>query len=87
LSTYRIKKIPNDGHHLRDEKAVINFITAKGVRRPKEIWVGYSSSDFELTDITKKGLISKLERDDRFFLSEGKECVANDTPTDKSDKK
>lgn len=60
-----IMKVKNDGRHLRDQKTVVTFLTNKGNRTPKDIWVGYSDGNIELCDITLKGLKSKLERDNR----------------------
>ncbi len=62
-----IKKFLNDGTKLRDEKRVITFLTTNGYRTPKYIWVGYSNNNIELCDITKKGVVDKIERDNRLF--------------------
>ena len=63
----KIKKILNDGTQLRDEKRVVTFLTTKGYRTPQYIWVGYSNDNIELCDTTKKGVIDKIERDNRIF--------------------
>jgi len=62
-----IKKVLNDGKHLRDSNKVITFLTSKGNRTPQYVWVGYSNTDFELYDITKKGVIMEIDRDNRLF--------------------
>ena len=69
---YGIKRVLNDGKNLRDSKKVMTFLTPAGNRTPKYLWVGYSDTDFELTDMSKAGLISKIERDNRFFGKGGK---------------
>jgi len=61
------KRVLNNGRNLRDSKNIINFLTCQGYRTPQYIWVGYSNSDIEFYDTTKKGLLSKLDRDNRLF--------------------
>ena len=72
-----IMKVKNDGKHLRDQKAAITFLTSKGNRTPKDIWVGYSDDNIELCDITLKGLKSKLERDNRLSKAGKFDSVVN----------
>lgn len=63
-----IKKVLNDGRHLTQSNSIITFSTSKGNRTPKYIYVGFSNSGIELYDITKKGCMSKIERDNRLFI-------------------
>lgn len=60
-----VKKVENDGKHLRDTKSIITFLVRAGWRTPKYIWVGYSNDDIEITDMTKKDCMAAIERDNR----------------------
>ena len=64
-----IKKVLNDGKHLTQSNSIITFLTSKGNRTPKYIYVGFSDDGIELYDTTKKGCISKIERDNRLFIA------------------
>lgn len=68
----KIKKVLNNGQNLRDEKRIITFLTNNGYRTPEYIWVGYTDSNLEVFEITKKGLISNMERTEKFFGVGGK---------------
>ena len=67
-----IKKVLNNGKNLRDEKRIITFLTNQGYSTPKFIWIGYTNSNFEVFDATKKGLITKMERTEKLFGVGGK---------------
>jgi hypothetical protein len=67
-----IKKVLNNGKNLRDEKKIITFLANQGYTTPKFIWVGYTKSNLEVYDATKKGLISKMDRTEQFFGIGGK---------------
>lgn len=62
-----IQKVLNDGKHLTQSNKVITFLTSKGNRTPKYIYVGFSNDNTEMYDMTKKGCIAKIERDNRLF--------------------
>ena len=62
-----VRKVPNDGKHLSQINRVVTFLTRKGWRTPNEIWVGFSANGIEMTDMTKRGVIKKIERDNRLF--------------------
>lgn len=53
-----MKKILNNGQ---------KFLTPKGIRTPKYIWVGKDSEGYEIKDITKRGLINSISRNNRIF--------------------
>lgn len=61
-----IKKVLNDGSILGYK---VTFLTLKGNRTPKEIWVGYDSMGEVYIQDTKKGLIKLIERNERLRLS------------------
>lgn len=63
-----VKKVLNNGEFVEDKKKY-TFLTTKGYRTPQFIFVGYSDAGIEMCDITKKGAISKIERDNRLFFS------------------
>lgn len=62
-----VQKVPNDGKHLSQINRVVTFLTCKGWRTPNEIWVGFSDNGIEMTDMTKRGAIRKIERDNKLF--------------------
>ena len=62
-----VVKVSNDGFHLTQSKSVITFLTSKGYRTPEYMYVGISDGGIELYDMTKKGCVSKIERDNRMF--------------------
>ena len=49
--------------------SVIRFLTPKGWRTPKEMWIGYDSMGDVYTDTTKKGVIAHIERVERLRIS------------------
>ena len=57
-----VQKVLNDG---KITGSVIRFLTPKGWRTPKEMWIGYDSKGEIYTDTTKKGGISHIERVER----------------------
>ena len=59
-----IKKVLNDGESVENKKA-IHFLTTKGCRTPKEIWIGKDNFGNELREINKKSLLSAIERNNR----------------------
>ena len=61
-----VQKVLNDG---KITGAVIRFLTPKGWRTPKEMWIGYDSMGDVYTDTTKKGVISHIERVERLRVS------------------
>ena len=65
-----IQKVPNDGKHLSQINRVVTFLTCKGWRTPNEIWVGFSDNGIEMIDMTKRGVIKKIERDNKLFGAE-----------------
>ena len=67
-----IKKVPNNGKNLKDDKRIITFLTCQGYRTPKFIWIGYTKSNLEVFEMTKENLISKMERTEKFFGIGGK---------------
>ena len=62
-----VQKIPNDGKHLSQINRVDTFLTCNGWRTPREIWVGFSSGGIEIAEMTKRGAIRKIERDNKLF--------------------
>ena len=48
-----VQKVLNDG---KITGSVIRFLTPKGWRTPKEMWIGYDSKGEIYTDTTKKAL-------------------------------
>ena len=62
-----ITKVLNDGKHLTQTNKIITFLTTDGWRTPKYIYTGFSNGNIEMCDITKKGCISAIERDNRLF--------------------
>lgn len=61
------KKVLNNGHNLEQSQKVISFLTTKGWRTPKYIWVGKSEGGIEIAQMTKKECIAAIERDNRLF--------------------
>ena len=61
-----VQKVLNDG---KITGSVIRFLTPKGWRTPKEMWIGYDSKGEIYTDTTKKGVISHIERVERLRVS------------------
>ena len=61
-----VQKVLNDG---KITGSVIRFLTPKGRRTPKEMWIGYDSKGEIYTDTTKKGVISHIERVERLRVS------------------
>lgn len=62
-----VQKIPNDGKHLSQINRVVTFLTCNSWRTPREIWVGFSNGGIEITEMTKRGVIKKIERDNKLF--------------------
>ena len=46
---------------------VVTFLTCNGWRTPREIWVGFSNGGIEITEMTKRGVIKKIERGNKLF--------------------
>jgi hypothetical protein len=65
-----VQKAQNDGKHLQQTNGIITFLTCNGWRTPKEIWVGFSNGGIEIADMTKRGVIKKIERDNKLFGAE-----------------
>lgn len=65
-----VQKAPNDGKHLQQTNGIITFLTCNGWRTPREIWAGFSNGGIEMTDMTKRGVIKKIERDNKLFGAE-----------------
>lgn len=65
-----VQKIPNDGKHLSQINRVVTFLTCNGWRTPREIWVGFSNGGIEITEMTKRGVIKKIERGNKLFGAE-----------------
>ena len=61
-----VQKVLNDG---KITGSVIRFLTPKGWRTPKEMWIGYDSKGENYTDKTKKGVNSHVERVERLRVS------------------
>lgn len=61
-----IQKVLNDG---KITGSIIRFLTSKGYRTPKEIWIGYDSMGDVYSDTTKKGVIAHIERIERLRVS------------------
>lgn len=61
------KKVLNNGHNLEQSKKVITFLTTKGWKTPKYIWVGKSEEGIEIAQMTKKECIAAIKRDNRLF--------------------
>jgi len=61
-----IKKVLNNGM-MNKQKAKVTFLTPEGYRTPQEIWIGEDNFNNELSEITKKSLISKIEMNNRVF--------------------
>ena len=61
-----VQKVLNDG---KITGSVIRFLTPKGWRTPREMWIGYDLMGDVYTDITKKGVISQIERIERLRIS------------------
>lgn len=62
-----IKKVLNDGKHLKQQDKVITFLTSKGYRTPKYVYVGTSDGGIEIAQPTKRDCIRAIERDNRLF--------------------
>lgn len=59
-----VRKVLNNGEFTTDKKKY-SFFTSKGYRTPEWIWIGLSNDGVEFCDMTKKGVVSKIERDNR----------------------
>lgn len=62
-----IKKVLNDGDNELERK--ISFVTTKGIRTPKEIWIGKCDDGSYACEMTKKNLLTVIERYNRKFCS------------------
>lgn len=62
-----VQKAQNDGKHLQQTNGIITFLTCNGWRTPREIWVGFSNGGIEITEMTKRGVIKKIERGNKLF--------------------
>lgn len=62
-----VQKAQNDGKHLQQTNGIITFLTCNGWRTPRKIWVGFSNGGIEIAEMTKRGAIRKIERDNKLF--------------------
>lgn len=63
----QIKRVLNNGKNLQQQTAVLTFLTVKGWRTPKYIYVGMSDGGIEIAQFTKKGCAAAIARDNRIF--------------------
>ena len=61
-----VQKVLNDG---KITGSVIRFLTPKGWRTPKKMWIGYDSKGEIYKKKKKKGVISHIERVERLRVS------------------
>jgi hypothetical protein len=63
-----IRKVLNNGV-MNKKKVKVTFLTPQGYRTPQEIWIGEDNFNNELSEITKKSLLSKIEMNNRVFTN------------------
>lgn len=64
-----IKKVLNNGNNKLERK--VSFVTTKGIRTPKEIWIGECNDGSYACEMTKKNLLAVIERYNRKFCDNG----------------
>jgi len=57
-----IRKVKNDGKHLKENNIPVSFITENGFVIPDEIWAGKAKNGIEVVQITQEECVAEVER-------------------------